>query len=783
MKELDEVIGDEPLEWNHLGQLKYCYQVIQENLRMIPPAPGLRKTATEDTSLGGKYEVKKGEQIIVMLFALHHNPAVWPDPEKFDPDRFSEENSKDRNRCAWLPFSIGPRGCIGQQLSLMEQKIFLATVFRRFKFTLHSSGKLTLTFPLFARPNGVHLTITKRENVKHQPRASRNPEQKSSNPTIIKDLIVTENDKKLKILYGSNMETSFGYAQQLASQGHQYKFQVSLQSLDEALAEEFYKKKEEFDALIIITSTYNGEPPDNGVEFRSFLQKQQSPVFDGIKYTIFGCGNSQWKTFQAFPNFVDEKLNLLGAHKFFSTGKGDADRSIDDDFLLWSNGMWSELHQALELIHSQDDASNFSKFNFYRVEKTDQPAGTSNLLATGFATTNQGFLGKIQVNRELYHAAHYEKSTNHIEIEVTGRKYTTGDHLAVFGKNHRSVLEKAAKLLGVALDDTVVLFAPNEHVRSILPVETPIRVFDLLESYLELQSPVSISQVSYLLSKAECPKDSRLLENLVKTHKQISGNPGKQDWEEYVVNDKRTLIELLEDLDSVQLTLGEFISILPPLRPRYYSIASSNLVTKDAVHLTVGNINHTTRTGRRHLGLASNYLAGLKAGDEVAVFIKDTKSNFRLPNNADLPVILVGAGTGFAPLRGFIHERHALGSKENTILFFGCRDESDYIYKDEIIEFVDNGTLAKVEVAFSRKQDAKVYVQHKIVANSAIVNELISRGAHLYICGDAKYMAPAVRAAFCDVFKKERGIDQNQAEHFLTELTSTGRYCEDVWAS
>jgi len=218
------------------------------------------------------------------------------------------------------------------------------------------------------------------------------------------------------------------------------------------------------------------------------------------------------------------------------------------------------------------------------------------------------------------------------------------------------------------------------------------------------------------------------------------------------------------------------------LKLRFYSVSSSPKVSSNSVSITVGLVGSTTPGGRRHYGVCSDFLNRCAPGQVLRVLLKDTKSTFRLPADPKVPIILVGPGTGFAPMRGFLQERHATKAPGQNLLFFGCRDDDDFIYRTEIESYPTQGQTT-LHVAFSRKQEHKIYVQDKLLENGETVWDALAKGGHVYVCGDAKYMAKDVRQALGKIVTTYGNMNETLAEEFLTHLSFSKRYCQDVWAS
>jgi len=331
--------------------------------------------------------------------------------------------------------------------------------------------------------------------------------------------------------------------------------------------------------------------------------------------------------------------------------------------------------------------------------------------------------------------------------------------------------------------DTVVKVEPGCGSSDIdtMPVNTPISAYMLLSGFVELQQLASRGQLHFLSKRASGKTKERL---------ELAAAFEGSAYDEFVLAPRRTLLEILLIFPEIQVKFGDLLAILPRNKLRYYSISSSPKVSSSMVSITVSVVKGASPTGRVHLGMCSNFLKDqpdaypkvLKVkGEEgrrmpMPVMVKDTGSSFRLPSK-DKPIIMVGPGTGLAPMRGFIQERVADGVRDN-LLFFGCRDETDYIYREELEHWSSEGFLM-LHVAYSRKNGvAKTYVQHLIEQQAAQVTEFLKRGAHVYVCGDASKMAPDVLAAFACV-----AANSGFGEGFIDEMMEEGRYCQDVWAA
>ncbi|HET8911861.1 MAG TPA: NADPH--cytochrome reductase, partial [Ktedonobacteraceae bacterium] len=394
---------------------------------------------------------------------------------------------------------------------------------------------------------------------------------------------------------------------------------------------------------------------------------------------------------------------------------------------------------------------------------------------------------KVIANRELHNhegARPSDRSTHAVELALPeGIEYHAGEHLGVIASNSSSQVQRVAKHFGFD-HETHIRLRQSDNRKTNLPIGEPILVFDLLSDYVELQDVATRSQIKVLAEHTECPPDKRKLLALAGDDE---ANITK--YREEVLLKRKSLIDLLEEFQACELPFSAYLGLLAPIRPRYYSISSSPLHDKTHCSITVGVVKAPARSGHGDFeGLCSNYLANVQAGDVVYGFVRDTKSTFQLVEDPATPLIMVGPGTGLAPYRGFLQERAAMKKTgqpvATSLLFFGCRHpEQDFIYEQELKDFVAEG-ITDLEVAFSRENpQQKVYVQDKIREQQNQVWQLIQAGASIYVCGDASKMAPDVRKAFAEVYQNKTGASASEAEAWLSEMSAQNRYLADVWGN
>ena len=365
-------------------------------------------------------------------------------------------------------------------------------------------------------------------------------------------------------------------------------------------------------------------------------------------------------------------------------------------------------------------------------------------------------------------------------IFFAGIRYEAGDHVAVYPTNDHELVVKLGNLLGVNLDDVISLNNIDLEASKKHPFPCPTSIRNALLYYVDITSIVKHHVLLEFISYATAEADLALLKRLCN-----STPDGKHFYNEWIVNDHRNIISVLEDLPSCKPPFDLVLEMLPRLQCRYYSISSSPKMTKNRIHITAVVVDWITRTGRRQKGVATNWLKSINSEIDIKVPLFVRQTTFRLPSKCRTPIMMVGPGTGLAPFRGFIQERHmmiqdgiSLGSAN---LYFGCRKKSeDFIYAEELSSYVESGALTSLSVAFSRDQPEKIYVTHKIKENLDSVWQLIKDGGHIYVCGDAK-VAKEMQNLLIEAIITQGGKSNEQAKSLMHNLSNIGRYSVDVW--
>lgn len=539
----------------------------------------------------------------------------------------------------------------------------------------------------------------------------------------------------LTILYASQTGNAKGVASKIKAAAEAQGVAVQLQDIASYKTNGLVKEK----FLIIVTSTYGeGEPPESAVSFHKFLFGKKAPKLPDLQYAVLGLGDTSYEFFCKTAQDFDEQLEALGAKRLYA--RADLDVDYADAAATWQQG-------ALEVFSPLLKASG---------------AGSAQVIAWPGSTATAGHhnpydkqnpaSAELAVNQKIT-ARNSTKDVRHIEISLadTGLTYQPGDALGVFFDNDPALVDAVLQATATSADAEVSFGAQTLTLRDALQ-----RELELTQSY----------------------------PSFVEKYAAATGNTELQQ----LATDKTALRAYLAERQTAdvilqhpaQLTAQALVDCLRKVQPRLYSIASSQAEVGEEVHLTVGVVRFDA-FGQTHLGGASGFLAErLEEGGKVRVFVEHN-DNFRLPDN-DTPVIMIGPGTGIAPFRAFLQERDNAGATGQNWLFFGNPHFSrDFLYQVELQDYLKRGVLSKLDVAFSRDQAQKVYVQDKLQAKGAEVWNWLQQGAHLYICGDGNRMAKDVHQALLNIAAEHGGLSADAAADYFEQLRETKRYQKDVY--
>ncbi|XP_077063679.1 P450 (cytochrome) oxidoreductase b [Siphateles boraxobius] len=600
--------------------------------------------------------------------------------------------------------------------------------------------------------------------------------------------------RNIVVFYGSQTGTAEEFSNRLAKDAHRYGMKGMAADPEEYEMGELSRLAEIDNSLAIFCmATYGeGDPTDNAQDFYDWLQEGDADL-SGVKYTVFALGNKTYEHYNATGKYVDKRLAELGAQRIFDLGMGDDDGNLEEDFVSWREQFWPAVceHFGVEATGEESSIRQYelkvhSDLNMNKIYTGELGRLKSFENQKPPFDSKNPFLAPVTVNRKLNKGG--ERHLMHLELDITGSKirYESGDHVAVYPINDTAIVNRIGDILGVDLDTVISLNNLDEESNKKHPFPCPTTYRCALTHYLDITNTPRTNVLYELAQYATDPKDQ---ENM---RKMASSSPeGKALYQSWVLDSSRNILAILEDLPSLRPPVDHLCELLPRLQARYYSISSSSKVHPNSIHICAVVVEYETKTGRVNKGVATNWLKNKMPTDNghkatVPMYIR--KSQFRLPFKSTNPVIMIGPGTGIAPFIGFIQERGWLKEQGKEVgeteLYFGCRHKNeDFLYQEDLEEFEKTGVLTALNVAFSRDQAQKVYVQHLLKNNKETIWKLIhTDNAHIYICGDARNMARDVQNAFYEIAEELGGMSRAQAVDYIKKLMTKGRYSQDVWS-
>ena len=536
---------------------------------------------------------------------------------------------------------------------------------------------------------------------------------------------------KTTILFGSQTGNGKKIAEQLKARLQAQGGEVVLASMKDYRPQQL---KQEQRLLVVVSTHGNGEPPDDARAFFTFLQGARAPRLEKLEYAVLALGDSSYDEFCQAGLLLDQRLAELGANRWLERV------DCDVDFAKLA-AAWQQ--QVVDKAKPAEEAAN-GQFAL-------NPLAASVADAVEYSAENP-FVSEL-LNRILLTDTGSAKDVLHLELslEGSGIAYQPGDILAVNVANDAALVADVLAFAGLEGQTQVQVDGVEFDLATVLTHQRE------LSTVTRRQLKAYAAQVQQAGLQAAADDNGALKDFL-----------WAADW-----------ADVLREYPGT-IAAQALVELLRPLQPRQYSIASSPAAHPDEVHLLVKRVEYDY-LGRKHLGIASNGLARLLEGETVGIHVK-ANPNFKLPSDPNTKVIMIGAGTGVAPFRGFLFEREAQGLKGNSWLFFGEQHfRTDFLYQTEWQNFLKTGVLERMSVAFSRDQAGKVYVQHRLLEAAADVYQWLQEGAHLYVCGDMHGMAKDVHQALLDIATQQGGKTLEQATEWLEQLIADKRYQRDVY--
>jgi len=557
--------------------------------------------------------------------------------------------------------------------------------------------------------------------------------------------------KRVAVLYASQSGTAEGLARKLVkelkAQGHTTALSTMVGYTPAALAAESY--------ALILASTYgDGEAPEGVQPFFEQLCLEHFPCMEKLRYSVFALGDRHYEHFCKFGADLDAKLRSLGANPICMRVDGDVD--VDEPFAEWKAAVSAQLNKNDSHLRTVEALTSASSTAGGEQHNSNGNGALSHRQETRFSRENP--LQAELLERRKLTAEASTKATLHLAFSTEGGqlKYEAGDAFGVVPTNDPNLVAEILQQLR---------FNGNEEVPKSNTASTTLH--DALLHSVQI-TRLGRKLVQEYAKRGDCQPLLAILA------------PEKQaELEKYV--SERGLVDLLSEFPGVVDDPADLVRMLPRMTPRLYSISSSPAAHKGEIHATVAVVRYFSNDRERG-GVCSTLLADRTSpSDRLPIYIQPNKK-FRLPSDPNSPMIMIGPGTGIAPFRGFLHERRALGHKGCNWLFFGERSaSSDFLYREELESMLTDGHITRLDTAFSRDQDHKVYVQDRMMEHSRTFWQWLQEGASIYVCGDASRMAKDVHASILKIAAKEGRMSSEGAEEYVAHLKEHHRYHRDVY--
>lgn len=606
---------------------------------------------------------------------------------------------------------------------------------------------------------------------------------------------------KMCIYFGSQTGTAEGFARIIMGDGQKSGFDAKVHDLEDFEPEQLQSAR----LAIFLVATYGeGDPTDNAAKFMEWLNGEdlESDYLSKLDFCVFGLGNTQYENYNKVGRGVNATLEKVGAKRVVDYGEGDDDSSLEDDFENWRKRAIPALVKKYhpDAANTVTNSDIVSKVNLtFKAKECDPcdavipPANIINSSTKYFFSSPEAV---ITTNREMRDPED-GGNTVHMEFNIanTGVKYQTADNLAAIPSNSADVVDSFARCCGgFQLDQFVNLEAvgENEDVEVVEddetsvfkhPFPTPCSIRDIFTKYLDIDSIPRKSVLNQFLPYLTHDDQKNWLTSIIKN---------KDNYHMSIEMEGRSFASLLSrELSSCRIPLTDLLHIIPLIQPRYYTISSSSSCFPESIHLTVSVSERKSPAGEVIYGLCSRFLHLMEPNvTQCRIFTRE--SLFRLPEKLSTPIIMIGPGSGIAPMRALIQERKFQADKEGVaysdmtnILYFGCKSRKlDFLYKEELTEAVEQGYLTNLQLAFSREQKEKVYVQ-TLMAQEENAKELcrlfMDEEAHVFVCGGTS-MGASVHDAFVHIISTHKGMAPERASELLKAKQKAKIYKQELWS-
>jgi len=541
-------------------------------------------------------------------------------------------------------------------------------------------------------------------------------------------VVETASKKQLKILFGTHTGRSKTISSVLAKTLANKGVEANIQALDEYKVRQLASEKN----IVFIVSTHGeGEPPTMAEEFYGFITGKRAPKLPDLNYSVVALGDKSYKHFCKTGIDIDLALSNLGAKSILPVLTLDVD--LEDDAERWINQFTNIFSNTSESSSSTPSAIPVLKSETYSRKNPFKATVIDKVKITGRTS-----------EKEVYHVE--------LSLEGSGITYEPGDSVGIWANNPPQLVDEILGTLSLSGDEKVQLKDDVFPLRKALTERLEITILnrEVIQKYQE---------------RTQQPELLKIAENEELMDKYLYGHD---------------IMDLLQEF-PFQFSAQDLVEVLRNFPPRLYSISSSQDAVGEEVHITVATVRYTHK-GRSRGGACSTYLADrIDVDSEISIFIEKNPA-FKLPEKLETPVILIGAGTGVAPFRSFLQHREANNLKGKTWLFFGERRfHSDFLYQLEWQKLLKDGFLEKIDVAFSRDQEQKMYVQHRLFEKQQEVFQWLNKGAHIYLCGDMKQMARDVQETLLRIFEAQGGMTNEKALEYMKTLKKEKRFQLDVY--